>query len=104
MRFAERWLVVDVRARAGLDSSGGAEQVCGPSWSVTFMHVAGELYRWEFQLHDGEAEADLTTPRALGALLRPWTGRHDLAGLEIIRGTGYTFRAAVAAPVVVRRA
>ena len=35
-------------------------------------------------------------PEALGALLRPWTGRSDLAGLEIIRTASYTFRARLA--------
>ena len=53
-------------------------------------------YRWEFQLGDGEDEADLITPAALGALLRPWTGRGDLDGLEIIRSASYTFRARLA--------
>jgi hypothetical protein len=60
------------------------------------MHVTGDRYRWEFQLGDGEDEADLTTPAALGALLRPWTGRGNLDGLEIIRSTSYTFRARLA--------
>jgi 3-(3-hydroxy-phenyl)propionate hydroxylase len=60
------------------------------------MHVTGDRYRWEFQLGDGEDEADLITPAALGALLRPWTGRGDLDGLEIIRSVSYTFRARLA--------
>ena len=36
------------------------------------------------------------TPAALGQLLQPWTGRSDLAGLQIIRSTTYTFRAQMA--------
>ena len=60
------------------------------------MHVTGDRYRWEFQLGDGEDEADLIAPAALGALLRPWTGRGDLAGLQIIRSASYTFRARLA--------
>jgi 3-(3-hydroxy-phenyl)propionate hydroxylase len=60
------------------------------------MHITGDWYRWEFQLGDGEDEADLIAPAALGALLRPWTGRGDLDGLEIIRSTSYTFRARLA--------
>ena len=36
------------------------------------------------------------TPQALGQLLRPWTGRTDLGGLEIIRTATYTFRARLA--------
>ena len=38
------------------------------------------------------------TPQALGQLLRPWTGRADLGGLEIIRTATYTFRARLASP------
>ena len=60
------------------------------------MHVTGDRYRWEFQLRDGEDEAGLITPAALGPLLRPWTGRSDLDGLEIIRTASYTFRARLA--------
>ncbi len=52
--------------------------------------------RWEFRLFDGEGEAGLITPAALGRLLQPWTGRSDLAGLEIIRSASYTFRARLA--------
>jgi 3-(3-hydroxy-phenyl)propionate hydroxylase len=94
--FTERWLVVDIRASGGLDTWDGVEQVCDPARAATFMQVTGDRYRWEFQLRDGEDDAGLITPRALGALLRPWTGRDDLAGLQIIRSTGYTFRARLA--------
>ncbi len=88
--------MIDIRAQAGLDSWDGVEQVCDPARPATFMHVAGDRYRWEFQLRDGEDEADLITTQALGRLLRPWTGRGDLAGLEVIRSATYTFRARLA--------
>jgi 3-(3-hydroxy-phenyl)propionate hydroxylase len=94
--FTERWLVVDIRAETGLDTWDGVEQICDPARPATFMHVTGDRYRWEFQLGDGEDEAGLTTPASLGALLRPWTGRGDLDGLEIIRSASYTFRARLA--------
>ena len=94
--FTERWLVIDILAAGGLDAWDGAEQICDPARPATFMHVTGDRYRWEFQLGDGEDEARLITPAALGALLRPWTGRGDLDGLEIIRSTSYTFRARLA--------
>jgi len=94
--FTERWLVVDIKAETGLDTWDGVEQICDPARPATFMHVTGDRYRWEFQLGDGEDEADLVTPAALGALLRPWTGRGDLDGLEITRSTSYTFRARLA--------
>ena len=94
--FTERWLVVDIRAETGLDTWDGVEQVCDPARAATFMQVTGDRYRWEFRLLDGEDETGLITPEALGALLRPWTGRSDLAGLEIIRTASYTFRARLA--------
>jgi 3-(3-hydroxy-phenyl)propionate hydroxylase len=94
--FTERWLVIDIRVPAGLDTWEGVEQVCDPVRSATFMQVTGDRYRWEFQLRDGEDEASLITPHALGQLLRPWTGRDDMTGLEIIRSASYTFRARLA--------
>ena len=94
--FTERWLVVDIKAETGLDTWDGVEQICDPARPATFMHITGDWYRWEFQLGDGEDEAGLITPAALGALLRPWTGRGDLDGLEIIRSASYTFRARLA--------
>ena len=94
--FTERWLVVDIRAETGLDTWDGVEQVCDPARAATFMQVTGDRYRWEFRLSDGEDEAGLITPQALGRLLQPWTGRSDLSGLEIIRSATYTFRARLA--------
>ena len=94
--FTERWLVIDIRAETGLDTWDGVEQICDPARAATFMQVTGDRYRWEFRLLDGEDEAGLITPAALGQLLRPWTGRTDLGGLEIIRTATYTFRARLA--------
>jgi 3-(3-hydroxy-phenyl)propionate hydroxylase len=94
--FTERWLVVDVRTATHLDVWDGVEQVCDPARAATFMHVTGNRYRWEFQLRDGEDDASLITTQALGQLLRPWTGRSDLSGVDIIRSATYTFRAQVA--------
>jgi 3-(3-hydroxy-phenyl)propionate hydroxylase len=94
--FTERWLVVDIKAETGLDAWDGVEQVCAPARAATFMQVTGDRYRWEFQLRDGENEAGLITPAALGQLLLPWTGRSDLSGLQIIRSASYTFRARLA--------
>ncbi|HEX5299412.1 MAG TPA: bifunctional 3-(3-hydroxy-phenyl)propionate/3-hydroxycinnamic acid hydroxylase [Streptosporangiaceae bacterium] len=94
--FTERWLVVDIEAGTSLDTWDGVEQICDPARAATFMQVTGDRYRWEFRLRDGEDEADLITPAALGALLRPWTGRGDLDGLRIIRSATYTFRAQMA--------
>ena len=94
--FTERWLVVDIRVSSGLDTWDGVEQICDPARAATFMQVTGDRYRWEFRLHDGEDEAGLIKPAALGRLLQPWTGRDDLDGLQIIRSATYTFRAQMA--------
>jgi len=94
--FTERWLVIDIQAETGLNTWDGVEQICDPARAATFMQVTGDRYRWEFQLRDGEDEADLITPQALARLLRPWTGRGDLVGLEIVRSAVYTFCARLA--------
>ena len=94
--FTERWLVVDIQVEDGLSTWDGVEQICDPARAATFMQVTGDRYRWEFRLLDGEDEAGLITPAALGQLLRPWTGRTDLAGLKVIRSASYTFRARLA--------
>ena len=94
--FTERWLVVDIQVEDGLNTWDGVEQICDPARAATFMQVTGDRYRWEFRLFEGEDEAGLITPAALGRLLRSWTGRSDLAGLKIIRSASYTFRARLA--------
>ena len=94
--FTERWLVIDIRSDKLLDTWDGVEQICDPARAATFMQVTGHRYRWEFQLHDSDDEASMTTPDALGALLEPWTGRRDLDGLQITRSATYTFRARLA--------
>ena len=94
--FTERWLVIDIRVAGGLEAWDGVEQICDPARAATFMQVTGDRYRWEFQLRDGEDEDDLISEHALGALLRPWTHRDDLAGMEITRSATYTFRARLA--------
>jgi 3-(3-hydroxy-phenyl)propionate hydroxylase len=95
--FTERWLVIDILSDKLLDTWDGVEQICDPARAATFMQVTGRRYRWEFQLHDGDDETDMITPDALGALLKPWTGRQDLDGLQITRSATYTFRARLAA-------
>ena len=94
--FTERWLVVDIQVENDLNTWDGVEQICDPARAATFMQVTGDRYRWEFRLLDGEDEAGLITPVALGRLLQPWTGRDDLDGMEIIRSATYTFRARLA--------
>jgi 3-(3-hydroxy-phenyl)propionate hydroxylase len=88
--------VIDILSDKLLDTWDGVEQICDPARAATFMQVTGHRYRWEFQLHDGDDEASMITPDALGRLLEPWTGRRDLDGLQITRSATYTFRARLA--------
>lgn len=94
--FTERWLVIDVVADRDLDVWDGVEQVCDPARAATFMQLVGRRYRFEFQLAEGEDADDLTAPVRLAGLLRPWTGREDLSGLEVVRQATYTFKARLA--------
>ncbi|HEX2315287.1 MAG TPA: bifunctional 3-(3-hydroxy-phenyl)propionate/3-hydroxycinnamic acid hydroxylase [Thermomonospora sp.] len=96
LRFEERWLVVDVRCARELDVWDGVDQVCDPRRAATFMRVGPERYRWEFRMRPGESAEDLTTPKALGRLLSPWTHGVPLDELRVIRSAPYTFRARVA--------
>ncbi|WP_395658827.1 bifunctional 3-(3-hydroxy-phenyl)propionate/3-hydroxycinnamic acid hydroxylase [Nocardioides sp.] len=95
--FTEQWLVVDVVADRDLDVWDGVEQVCDPDRAATFMQLVGRRYRFEFQLVGEETADDLVAPARLAGLLRPWTGRDDLAGLEVVRQATYTFKARLAA-------
>jgi 3-(3-hydroxy-phenyl)propionate hydroxylase len=87
---------VDIRADHDLRTWDGVEQVCDPARAATFMQVNADRYRWEFQLSDGEDEADLIHGPVLGRMLEPWTRRRDLDGLDIVRSAVYTFRARLA--------
>ncbi|MCF6734777.1 bifunctional 3-(3-hydroxy-phenyl)propionate/3-hydroxycinnamic acid hydroxylase [Blastococcus sp. KM273129] len=90
---ADRWLVVDVRARAPLPVWPGVHQVCDPRRAATFMPVTGDRYRWEFRLAPGETAEELSSPERLAALLAPVAGAADV---RVLRAAEYTFRAQVA--------
>ena len=85
---AERWLVVDLVADAPLDVWPGVHQVCDPVRPATFMPIAGDRYRAEFRLAEGERVADLDLPALLG--------RFGAAGCTVVRQAEYTYAAQVA--------
>ncbi len=91
LHFTERWFVVDVRCATSLTDWGGIDQVCDPRRAATFMRLAGDRYRWEFRMHDGETTDDLA--RRVPELTTRWTAGTDL---EVLRATDYTFRARIA--------
>jgi 3-(3-hydroxy-phenyl)propionate hydroxylase len=88
----DRWLVLDVRARAPLPIWPGVHQVCDSRRPSTFMPVTGDRYRWETRLAPGETVGEGTAPHRLADLLAPV----DPDGVEIVRAVEYTFRAEVA--------
>jgi 3-(3-hydroxy-phenyl)propionate hydroxylase len=85
---AERWLVVDLVADAPLDVWPGVSQVCDPVRPATFMPVAGDRYRAEFRLSDGESADVLDLPALLD--------RFGAAGCTVTRAAEYTFAARLA--------
>lgn len=96
MRFAQRWLVVDVRCRRALTGWGGVDQICDPRRAATFMHLTGDRYRWEFRMRDGETEDELTRPARLAELTAPWLGAVPAGDWELLRSAEYSFRAGTA--------
>lgn len=92
LRFAERWLVVDVRCAEPLDVWDGVHQVCDPDRPATFMRIGPERYRWEFRLGPGESIGR----GALMRLIAPWTRGIPEQDLHVLRQAVYTFRAQVA--------
>ncbi|TMR94486.1 bifunctional 3-(3-hydroxy-phenyl)propionate/3-hydroxycinnamic acid hydroxylase [Nonomuraea basaltis] len=95
-RFAEPWLVVDVRCAVPLDVWDGIHQVCDPERPATFMRIGPERYRWEFRMRTGESEAELTRRDTLLRLISPWTRGVPEGELRLLRQAAYTFRAQVA--------
>ncbi|MGI5290315.1 bifunctional 3-(3-hydroxy-phenyl)propionate/3-hydroxycinnamic acid hydroxylase [Nonomuraea polychroma] len=92
LRFAERWLVVDVRCAKPLEVWDGVHQVCDPDRPATFMRIGPERYRWEFRVGPGET----IDGAALMRLISPWTRGVPETELRMLRQAVYTFRAQVA--------
>jgi 3-(3-hydroxy-phenyl)propionate hydroxylase len=85
---AERWLVADLVSDAPLDVWPGVHQVCDPVRAATFMPIAGERYRAEFRLADGETPEDLDLPALLAGF--------GAAGARVVRTAEYRYAAQVA--------
>ncbi|MEV4049835.1 bifunctional 3-(3-hydroxy-phenyl)propionate/3-hydroxycinnamic acid hydroxylase [Amycolatopsis sp. NPDC049688] len=96
LKFAQRWLVVDVAATAGLDQWDGVHQVCDPRRAATYMRIGKTRHRWEFRLLPGETGDDFGHLDRLHPLIAPWTGDVPAGDLEIVRVAEYTFRARIA--------
>jgi 3-(3-hydroxy-phenyl)propionate hydroxylase len=96
LKFAQRWLVVDVATGADLGQWDGVHQVCDPVRAATYMRIGPTRYRWEFRLAAGESAGDYRDPARLRPLIAPWTPGIPAGDLKVVRVAEYTFRAQIA--------
>ena len=96
LKFAQRWLVVDLATDADLGHWEGVHQVCDPGGAATFMRIGQSRYRWEFQLQDGQSAQHYQQLAQLRPLIEPWTRHVPDERLEVVRVAEYTFRAQIA--------
>jgi len=96
LKFAQRWLVVDVATEAELGEWEGVHQLCDPVRPCTYMRVGKTRYRWEFRLAPGETADGYGEMARLHPLIAPWTKDIPAQELKIVRAAEYTFRAQVA--------
>ncbi|HET9173356.1 MAG TPA: bifunctional 3-(3-hydroxy-phenyl)propionate/3-hydroxycinnamic acid hydroxylase [Actinospica sp.] len=96
LKFAQRWLVVDIATGADLGHWEGVHQVCDPAGAATFMRIGESRYRWEFQLAQGQSAQDHQRLEQLRPLIDPWTRHVPDEDLELVRVADYTFRAQIA--------
>ncbi len=94
--FTEPWLVVDIRSPRTLAMWEGVHQVCDPRRAMTFMHLVGDRYRWEFRILDSDRFEDLTSRPGIAELLAPWIEDDGVDQVEVVRCATYTFRARIA--------
>jgi 3-(3-hydroxy-phenyl)propionate hydroxylase len=96
LKFAQRWLVVDVATDTEIGQWEGVHQVCDPARAATYMRVGQSRYRWEFRLAPGETADDYSDIGRLHPLISPWTKDIPVQHLKIVRAAEYTFRAQIA--------
>jgi 3-(3-hydroxy-phenyl)propionate hydroxylase len=96
LRFAQRWLVVDVATVADVGAWEGVHQVCDPVRAATFMRIGRTRYRWEFRLTRGETVDTYRDITAVHPLISPWTRDIPVEALHVVRVAEYTFRAQIA--------
>ena len=96
--FTERWLVVDIKAE---DRPGGLGRRRADLRPRQARHLHAHHRRQvPLGIPAGRRRGrEVAMTPAARALLRPWTGRGDLDGLQIIRSATYTFRARLGIPL-----
>ncbi|MEM6325581.1 MAG: FAD-dependent monooxygenase [Bacteroidota bacterium] len=93
-RFEQRWLVVDVRLRRGVDLPSRLLQIAGPARPTTYVPFADPRRRWEFRLRDDETREAMTRPEVLRRLLAPHVPPE---AVEVERAAVYRFHDLIAA-------
>lgn len=89
--FKERWLIVDLEQTT--DPTRDTKVYCNPAQPCLSLPGPNGTRRFEFMLHDGEADDDVLTPEHVAARLRLY-GTDDRAVLR--RKVVYTFHARMA--------
>jgi 3-(3-hydroxy-phenyl)propionate hydroxylase len=94
--FPQRWLVLDLKARAGVDAFRHLpyfDFVCDPALPTVSCPQPYGRHRFEFMLHDSDLTGDFKTAARAHDLLAKYV---DVDEVEIDRQLVYTFNALVA--------
>lgn len=94
--FPQRWVVIDLRARDGVDAFRHLpyfDFVCDPARPTVSCPQPGGRHRFEFMLADADRTEDFETPEAARRLMARWV---DVDEVQIDRQLVYTFNALVA--------
>ena len=88
--FRERWLILDLEGTR--DSTRDTKVFCDPARPCLSLPGPDRTRRFEFMLHDGEAEPEVTSPEFTRTLLK----KHGEENTPIRRSRVYTFHARMA--------
>src|SRR5579872_1101968 len=88
--FRERWLILDLEETR--DPTRDTKVFCDPQRPCLSLPGPDRTRRFEFMLHEGEVEPEVTSPEFTRKLLRP----HGEANTPLRRSRVYTFHARMA--------
>ncbi|MEU6189002.1 bifunctional 3-(3-hydroxy-phenyl)propionate/3-hydroxycinnamic acid hydroxylase [Nocardia sp. NPDC047038] len=94
--FPERWLVVDLRARDGVDAFRHLPYfnfVCDPELPIVSCPQPDRHHRFEFMLSESQTKAEMEDPETVRRYIARFV---DPDEVEVLRKLVYTFNAVVA--------
>ncbi len=94
--FPERWLVVDLKAKDGVDAFRHLPYfnfVCDPELPSVSCPQPGGHHRFEFMLHDAQTKEEMEDPETVRRHISRYV---DPDEVEVLRKLVYTFNAVVA--------